>query len=207
MWQVSARGFAGSNFDMNEFARSVGAPAGVATDLGRRKINTETLCDLIGSKYYPHNEEISMDEDKVVKCFDENDALLGEMTLREARMAAETGKKDVVLRNTKVTPPVVKIMNYKKELLKRLFKKLGRQVDEKDMKAKQIRLQTTASYHDIENRKRQALGFLKTHQILKVYMKVNVYDPENVQKGRMMLLNIAEDLKADCKMTVSPAQE
>ena len=65
-------------------------------------------------------------------------------------------------------------------------------------------MQTTASYHDIENKKRQAVGFLKTHQILKFYMKVNVYDAENIQKGCMMLLNIAEDLKADCKMTVSP---
>ena len=35
-------------------------------------------------------------------------------------------------------------------------------------------------------------------------MKVNIYDSENVQKGRLMLLNIAEDLKEDCKMTVSP---
>jgi len=181
-----------------------------AVGLGRaggRRINTATLCDLIGSKYYPHNEEIEIAEEKMVKCFDENDALLGEMTLREARMAADTVQKDVVLRNAKVAPPVVKIMNYKKELLKRLFKKLGKQVDEKDMKSKQIRLQTTASYHDIENKKRQALGFLKTHQILKFYMKVNIYDPENIQKGRMMLLNIAEDLKADCKMTVSPARE
>jgi len=40
--------------------------------------------------------------------------------------------------------------------------------------------------------------------VLKFYMKVNVYDPENVAKGRMMLLNVAEDLKGDCKMTVSP---
>jgi hypothetical protein len=38
-------------------------------------------------------------------------------------------------------------------------------------------------------------------------MKVNVYDPENIKKGRMMLLNIAEDLKSDCKITVSPAPE
>ena len=143
-------------------------------------------------------------EDKVVKCYDENDQLLGEMTLREARMAAQTVEKDVVLRNVKITPPVVKIMNYKKELLKRLFKKLGRQVEEKDMKAKQIRLKTTASFHDIENKKRQAQSFLKTHQILKFYMRVNIYDPENIQKGRMILLNIAEDLKADCKMVVSP---
>jgi hypothetical protein len=35
-------------------------------------------------------------------------------------------------------------------------------------------------------------------------MKVNIYDPENVQKGRMMLLNLAEDLKDDCKIMVSP---
>ena len=35
-------------------------------------------------------------------------------------------------------------------------------------------------------------------------MKVNIYDPENIYKGRMMLLNIAEDLKDDCKMVVSP---
>ena len=38
-------------------------------------------------------------------------------------------------------------------------------------------------------------------------MKVNVYDPENVQKGRTMLLNLAEDLKDDCKITVSPQKE
>lgn len=38
-------------------------------------------------------------------------------------------------------------------------------------------------------------------------MKVNVYDPENVQKGRMMLLNIAEDLKEDSKITISPVAE
>jgi hypothetical protein len=38
-------------------------------------------------------------------------------------------------------------------------------------------------------------------------MKVNVYDPENVQKGRMMLLNIAEDLKEDAKVTVSPKKD
>ena len=53
-----------------------------------RKINTKTLCELIGARYYQHNDEILLDENKIVKCFDENDTLLGEMTLREASMAA-----------------------------------------------------------------------------------------------------------------------
>lgn len=80
-------------------------------------------------------------------------------------------------------------------------------MEDKDLKQKTIRLATTISYHDLENKKRQAQGFFKTHQILRFYMKVNVYDQENIQKGRMMLLNIAEDLKEDCKMTVSPIKE
>ena len=80
-------------------------------------------------------------------------------------------------------------------------------MEDKDLKSKTIRLTTTISYHDLENKKRQAKNFFKTHQILKFYMKVNIYDPENVQKGKMMLLNLAEDLKSDCKMTVSPSKE
>lgn len=36
-------------------------------------------------------------------------------------------------------------------------------------------------------------------------MKVNIYDQENVKKGRMMLLNLAEDLKEDARIVVAPA--
>ena len=85
------------------------------------------------------------------------------MTLRDARTAAENAEKDVVLRNEKISPPVCKIMNYKKELLKRLFKKLGKDMQEKDLSSKTIRISTVASYHDIENKKKQALNFLKQH--------------------------------------------
>lgn len=35
-------------------------------------------------------------------------------------------------------------------------------------------------------------------------MKVNVYDDENIQKGRLMLLNLAEDLKEVSKIKVAP---
>jgi len=38
-------------------------------------------------------------------------------------------------------------------------------------------------------------------------MKVNVYDEENVAKGRTMLMNIAEDLKEYAKISVSPKSQ
>lgn len=61
--------------------------------------------------------------------------------------------------------------------------------------------------HDLENKKRKAIEFLKQYATLKFYMKVNIYDEENVQKGRLMLMNIAEDLKEYAKIKVSPMQE
>jgi translation initiation factor IF-3 len=147
-----------------------------------------------------------MEDSTVVKVYDENDVLLGAMTLLEAKDAADAAQKDVVLRNEKTDPPIVKILNYKKELLKRLFKKLGRDKQEGEVKTKQIKLTTTISFHDLENKRKQAQKLLKTHQVLKLYMKVNIYDQENVAKGRMMLLNLAEDLKEDCRIVVAPVQ-
>ena len=41
-------------------------------------------------------------------------------------------QKDVVLRNQKTTPPVVKVMNYKLELMKRVFKKIGQDMSKSD---------------------------------------------------------------------------
>jgi len=130
--------------------------------------------------------------------------MIGDMKFGEAYSAAMHVKKDIVLRNHKTDPPVLKIMNYKLELLKRLFKKLGKDVSKKDEKSKSIRLTTTISVHDLENKKRKSVDFLKTYSSLKFFMKVNIYEPENVQKGRLMLLNIAEDLKEYSKVKTAP---
>jgi len=48
------------------------------------------------------------------------------MKFGEALSQSRGLKKDLVLRQVKATPPVCKIMNYKMQLLKRLFKKLGK---------------------------------------------------------------------------------
>ena len=146
--------------------------------------------------------------DRRVKVYDENDVLMGELTFAEALASAESAKKDLVLRNDKSDPPVCKIMLYKMELLKKLFKKLGKQqAEEKEQKSKTIRLTTTISMHDLENKKRKAIEYLKQISNLKFYMKVNIYDEENVQKGRLMLMNLAEDLKEYAKIKVSPMSE
>lgn len=83
------------------------------------------------------------------------------MPFNQAYSSAQGAKKDLVLRSERSDPPVVKIMGYKMELLKKLFKKLGKQAEEKEIKAKTMRLTTTIAVHDLENKKRKAVEYLK----------------------------------------------
>ena len=95
-------------------------------------------------------------------------------------------------------------MDYKVELIKRVFKKLGKEVKGSDKKPKTIQMSSDISMHDLEFRKRRAIEFFKQTNIVKFFMKVNVYDPENIKKGRLILLNVAEDLKQYAKIKVHP---
>lgn len=88
-------------------------PKGNSNPSGQKKITTQTLCDITGTRYYEHNEEIMYTADKEVRVFDENDVLVGMMKFGEAYSIAMGLNKDIVLRNTKTDVPIVKIMNYK----------------------------------------------------------------------------------------------
>jgi len=73
-----------------------------------------------------------------VNVFDENNVNIGRMSYAEAFNLATSLGKDLVLRNRGTDPPVVKIMDYKVELIKRVFKKLGKEVKGSDKKPKTI---------------------------------------------------------------------
>ena len=45
----------------------------------QKKITAKTLCDITGTRYYVHNEEIGFDGNKLVRVYDENDTLVGDM--------------------------------------------------------------------------------------------------------------------------------
>ena len=96
-----------------------------------------------------------------MRVFDENNVLIGDMPFGEAYQVAMRVDKDIVLRNEKTDPPVMRIMNYKRELLKRLFKKLGKDISSKEAKSKSVRMSTSISVHDLENKKRKAQEMLK----------------------------------------------
>ena len=90
--------------------------------------------------------------------------------------------------------------------MRKLFTKLGesKTTEKKEQKAKAVHLTTTITAHDLQTKKRKSTDYFKQNATLKFFMKVNVYDEENIQKGRLMLLNLAEDLKEVARVKVAP---
>ena len=97
-------------------------------------INVKQLCEMTGSKYYEHNDEIMMGDHREVQVYDENDVHIGIMSLVQAKQQASLVGKDLVVRNMKRDPPICRITDYRKELMKKWFKSLSK--DFKQMQTK-----------------------------------------------------------------------
>ena len=170
-------------------------------------ITNSLLCNLIGSKLYKINNEIKLDENTIVKLYNENDILIGERNLKEAKDMAEDLNKDVVLRQEKSNPPIVKIMKYKLELIKRLLRKLSKNKDYNlgDAKSeKSIEIPVNIEKHDlfvkIENCRELLRHF--SHLKLKVYFN-SVVEEVNANK---VLEECAEFLSDSSKISISPTK-
>ena len=126
-----------------------------------RRISTKLLCDISGTRYYESNEEIDFAGSHSVNVFDDNNVNIGIMSFKEAFELSTSLGKDIVLRNKATNPPVLKIMDYKVALVKRVFKKLGKDIKGSEKKPKTIQMSSDISMHDLEFRKRRAIEFLK----------------------------------------------
>ena len=101
-------------------------------------MNMKRICYMINvkvgshnySQYYDHNETIRYPLGNAVQLYDQYDRLLGEMSLKEAMSRAHTQKLDLVMRNSATNPATVKLMNYKREVFRKLLLRLGKRFAE-----------------------------------------------------------------------------
>lgn len=160
---------------------------------------------MIGAKYYEHNNEIPLDNDHVVMVFDQNDTSLGTMKLSTAKELAAQQKMDVVLRSKTQTPPLVKIMEYRKDLMRKILTRLGnRQEDDGEGKTKALQLSSNISTMDLENKKKQAIQILKKASVLKIYLRLSKLDQTSLSKGKIILNSFATDLSQYASVRVKP---
>jgi translation initiation factor IF-3 len=173
------------------------------------RITERLLCDIIGCKYYPKNEEIKIEDSQVVSVYDENDKLLGQRILKDLKTYAYGMNKDIVLRNEKSTPPVVKVMRYRIELVKRLMKKLGRNVDKSEKKDtfKYLQFNIGMSENDFNNKKERCVEILKDVSYIRVVVPCNIDSNEQVLKATSILKNLIDELSEVSKVRTNPVKK
>ena len=177
------------------------------------KITTKLLCDIIGSKHYLSNEEISMDKNTIVSVYDENEKFMTNMSLDEARELARSSNKDIVLRNSKASPVIVKIMKYKAELIKRLLKKIGKNIGReltgaKDIiKSKIMAFSLKTDKKDFESKIDRLRQMLLENNNVKMVIPCDLKKLDETTKAISILKNIADEVSEMGKIKVGPIKQ
>ena len=126
---------------------------------------------------------------------------------RKALRMAEEQELDLVEISPKASPPVCKIMDYKKFLYEQ--KKRDKALKSKATKVivKEIRFGPNTDEHDYEFKKKHAEKFLKEGAKLKAYVFFKGRSIIYKDQGQILLLRLAQDLEELGKVEQMPKLE
>ena len=132
--------------------------------------------------------------------------MVGEMPTDEARELAAKAGLDLVEVAPEARPPVCRIMDYGKTKYKRKKKQDGG-TRARRTQLKQIRLRAKIDQHDIDFKVRQAEGFLRRKDRVKVNVLFRGRENAHHERGREILASIMETLEEVASVEQPPSME
>lgn len=117
------------------------------------------------------------------------------LTLDEAKKKAQRLNLDLVEVNTKIDPPIVRIVNYSKYLYE--LKKSIKQKQRKSSETKEVQLSVNISEHDIAVKANKAREFINNGDKVKVVLKMRGRELSRRDLSKKSLFVFVEAL-SDC---------
>ncbi len=127
--------------------------------------------------------------------------------IAKAQAIADELGVDLVEISPKADPPVVKAMDYKKFLFEQKKREKARKAKASKVVNKEIRFGPNTDDHDYEFKKNHALRFLKDGAKLKAYVFFKGRSIVFKDKGKILLLRLAQDLEDYGKVEQMPKLE
>ncbi|MBT7623623.1 MAG: translation initiation factor IF-3 [Flavobacteriaceae bacterium] len=156
-------------------------------------------------KKNPHkiNEDIRANEIRLVG----DNVDVGIYSINKALEIAKEKELDLVEISPKASPPVCKIMEYKKFLYEQ--KKREKIMKSKSTKVivKEIRFGPNTDEHDYEFKKKHGIKFLKDGAKLKAFVFFKGRSIIYKEKGQILLLKLAQELEEYGKVESLPTME
>lgn len=126
-----------------------------------------------------------------------NGEQLGLKSKQDALTLAEYSGFDLVLINESSTPPVCKLMDYKKFKYekKKKTKEAFKKQKESNAEIKEYRLSVGIDVHDFETKARNVQKYLEKGHKIKVTVRFKGREMAHTEKGREVILRFAEFLQ------------
>lgn len=132
---------------------------------------------------------------------------MGVYPLRKALSLAEEIGLDLVEISPKASPPVCKILEYKKFLYEQKKREKALKAKTSKIVIKEIRFGPNTDEHDYEFKKKHAEKFLKEGAKLKAFVFFKGRSIVFKEKGQILLLRLAQDLEELGKVEQMPVLE
>lgn len=132
---------------------------------------------------------------------------MGVYPLRKALSLAEELGLDLVEISPKASPPVCKILEYKKFLYEQKKREKALKAKTSKIVIKEIRFGPNTDEHDYEFKKKHAEKFLKEGAKLKAFVFFKGRSIVFKEKGQILLLRLAQDLEELGKVEQMPVLE
>jgi len=133
--------------------------------------------------------------------------VVGVYPLRKALSLAEELGLDLVEISPKASPPVCKILEYKKFLYEQKKREKALKAKTSKIVIKEIRFGPNTDEHDYEFKKKHAEKFLKEGAKLKAFVFFKGRSIVFKEKGQILLLRLAQDLEELGKVEQMPVLE
>ncbi len=136
------------------------------------------------------NDRIRVPEVRLVG----DNVTVGVYPTEEARKIAQQQELDLVEISPNATPPVCKVIDYKKFLYEKKRKEKEMKANAKQSEVKEIRFTPSTDDHDFDFKAKHAEGFLKDGNKVKAYVQFKGRAIMFQDRGQLLLLKFAERL-------------
>ena len=132
---------------------------------------------------------------------------LGVMTIQRALDLANQSELDLVEVAASASPPVCRIVDYSKFKYDEEKKEREAKKHQKQGKLKEIRLKPNIDDHDFQTKVKQAVGFLKKKDKVRVNMFFRGRQMEHVDIGRKVLDRFMQEAQGEGQVEKPPMME
>jgi len=155
-------------------------------------------------KFIRINERIRVPE---VRLIGAEGNQLGIVSIDKARQIAEEASLDLVEVAPQAVPPVCRVLDYNKFRYDQEKKEREAKKHQRQSRIKEIRLHPNIDEHDLQVKLKQAIGFLKKKDRVKVDLFFKGRQIEHLDLGRKILDKFIADTQSEGQIEKEPSLE